>query len=158
MTGSGGGLTRAELADSIWLAARLGPGAGLAGPPDTTLTADPSRPDGGPPLSEVLHPFRQLVPGRERYEFDEDATAEHLAAGVAWPVLRRTPRAGWDAVVVVDDHLSMAVWSGRIRSFVKLLRRHVAFHDVRVCRLVTDTTDPAGVVLRGRRALRAAGG
>ncbi|MFI7026101.1 FxSxx-COOH system tetratricopeptide repeat protein [Micromonospora sp. NPDC049900] len=151
MTGPGGGLTRVELADSIWLAARLGPGAGLAGPPGTALTTDPSRPDGGPPLSEVLHPFRQLVPGRERYEFDEEATAEHLAAGVAWPVLRRTPRAGWDAVVVVDDHLSMAVWSGRIRSFVKLLRRHVAFHDVRVCRLVTDVTDPAGVVLRGRR-------
>ncbi|SCL28499.1 Tetratricopeptide repeat-containing protein [Micromonospora nigra] len=143
-----GGVTGAELADSLWLATRLDPETVLAARPGTP----PPAPQAGieEPLAEVLDPFRQLVPARERHEFDEQATARQLAAGVRWPAARRVPRAGWDVVVVVDDHVSMSVWAGHIRRFVGLLRRHTAFHDVRLCRLVTTTTDPAAVMLRGR--------
>ncbi|MEU9513237.1 FxSxx-COOH system tetratricopeptide repeat protein [Micromonospora sp. NPDC048169] len=102
-------------------------------------------------LAEVLRPFRRLVSPRELIVYDEEATAAQAEAGLVRPVLRRAARARWDAVLVVDDHPSMSVWSARVRTFVTLLRRHVAFHDVRVCRLDTSGTGPEEVMLRHGR-------
>ncbi|RKN41502.1 tetratricopeptide repeat protein [Micromonospora endolithica] len=131
----------------------------LFGVPDP---ADPGdiRLDDDESLAEVLRPFRRLVSARDLYAFDEEASAAQAAAGLP-PVFAPVPRARWDAVVVVDDHLTMSVWADQVAAFGALLRRHVAFHDVRVCHLATGTTRTEDVVLRGSRggpALAAAHG
>ncbi|MBQ0901296.1 tetratricopeptide repeat protein [Micromonospora sp. U21] len=120
----------------------------------TTVNA-PGAPTGADAtLADVLRPFRRLVSARELLEYDEESTAAQAAAGLSWPVFTRAPRVRWDAVVVVDTYPSMSVWTDRVGTFITLLRRHVAFHDILVCHLATDSTDPDEVVLRASAAGR----
>lgn len=101
-------------------------------------------------LARRLRPLRQLVPSRHATVLDEEATAERAAQDALWlPVRRPALEPRWDAVVVVDDHISMTIWWDRVTELVALLRRQGAFRDVRVRLLHTDTKDPAEVALRG---------
>jgi tetratricopeptide (TPR) repeat protein len=74
-----------------------------------------------------------------------------------WRAIRPLARPGrsqpdeppWDGLVVVDSHASIAIWQEQVAGFVTGLRRCGVFRRVRVRRLDTDDTDPAGVLLRG---------
>nr|WP_281182258.1 FxSxx-COOH system tetratricopeptide repeat protein [Micromonospora humi] len=129
-----------------------GPGMILPGWPPAGPAESGAAATGEESLADVLRPFRRLVSPRELFVYDEEATAAQAEAGLVRPVLRRAVRARWDVVLVVDEHPSMTVWSTRVRTFTTLLRRHMAFQDVRVCHLATGGTSPEEVLLRrGRR-------
>ncbi|MGI5152019.1 FxSxx-COOH system tetratricopeptide repeat protein [Plantactinospora sp. CA-294935] len=144
-----------ELAEALWLSARLASGGGLGGGRRYPVPYDTGGRETEELLAEVWRPLRQLVRSRRRYELDEYATAEQASSGVWWPILTpvRQPRS--DAVVVVDNHFSMTIWADQIAGLVGLLRRHDAVRDVRVCTLETMGDRPDQVALRGpdRRGL-----
>jgi tetratricopeptide (TPR) repeat protein len=61
-----------------------------------------------------------------------DAAALHQALR---PLARRVRSRRWDALAVIDDHDSVAIWERRVAGWVRLLHRLRAFRSVRVRRL-----------------------
>jgi tetratricopeptide (TPR) repeat protein len=101
-------------------------------------------------LARVLRGLKQHLPSRRDWVLNETATAERAADDPRWlPVLEPADELRWEVAVVIDDHLSMAVWQHAVFEFVALLRRQGAFRDVGVWMLNSDVKDPADLVLNG---------
>ncbi|MEU7068622.1 FxSxx-COOH system tetratricopeptide repeat protein [Streptomyces narbonensis] len=120
--------------------------------PDVYVRAGPA-PDlrDAPGIGRWLRPLRQVVPSASEIELDEEVTAERAAEDGLWlPYLRSADERRFDLVLVVDDHVTMAIWEQTVAEFTAVVEQSGAFRDVRVRRLgVRETAAGEEVVLRG---------
>lgn len=94
-------------------------------------------------LARSLRAFdRRWRTGRRR-ELDLDASvATYARTGRLTPVFRPAPERWFDAVVLVDDSPSMAMWRDTATEFTALLRQLGAFRSVRTLTLTLDGQTP----------------
>ncbi|MFF2650351.1 FxSxx-COOH system tetratricopeptide repeat protein [Streptomyces sp. NPDC058045] len=125
-------------------------------PPLTPPWADPAAPEREPQLPAPLGLARALRPlGRRRtsthrFDLDEERTATRAAEQGYWePVFQGAQENYFDLALVVEDSVSMSVWSGTARALTRLFQQQGAFTDVRTWRL--DTWHPEGPVLHTER-------
>ncbi|MEU9874942.1 FxSxx-COOH system tetratricopeptide repeat protein [Streptomyces phaeochromogenes] len=116
----------------------------------------------GPPepleLARALRPLRLSVSSPYQLELDEEATAERSAADRLWtPVCRPTPERLLDAVLLVEESASMAVWRPTADRVRALLEQTAAFGTVRVARWYPDDASarvrPASIARSAGRQL-----
>ncbi|WP_416978792.1 FxSxx-COOH system tetratricopeptide repeat protein [Streptomyces sp. T028] len=101
-------------------------------------------------LGRALRPLRRTVSTMRNPRLDEEATAERLSANPELPpVMGMGPEARWDALLAVDSGMSMFVWQEVVARLAAALRRYGGFRRVVQRRLVTDSSAPEGIVLRG---------
>lgn len=85
-------------------------------------------------FQRALRPLLRRVPVPGLGTLDEEATADHAAehpVGARWPAVLRAPRRLWlDAVVVVDDGDSMAIWRDLAADIVRVLHQSGVFRQV----------------------------
>ncbi|GHF73659.1 hypothetical protein GCM10018790_59420 [Kitasatospora xanthocidica] len=132
-----------------------GPSEPADAPAATVRT--PARPalTGTLALSRALRPLRRTVRSAHEFVLDEEATVSVSGrAGLLLPVWRGAPERWLDVDVVVDGGPTMAVWSTLGDELVGLLRRHGAFHRVRVW----SVHDRAGAPVLTPRGVGAAQG
>ncbi|MBM2620832.1 hypothetical protein JIG36_35565 [Actinoplanes sp. LDG1-06] len=90
-------------------------------------------------FQRALRPLLRRVPAPGPGTLDEEATARLIGdqpPGAPWPVVMRSARQRWlDAVVVVDDGDSMAIWRGLAADVVRVLRESGVFRQVTTFRL-----------------------
>ncbi|WP_328436211.1 SAV_2336 family protein [Streptomyces sp. NBC_00444] len=86
-------------------------------------------------VARGLRPLKRTVPSPHAVELDEAATAEAIADNDVLDLVLRPARERWlDLVVVVDDGLSMRVWTDTVVELARLLGslgvfRKVSVHD-----------------------------
>ncbi|GAB2979213.1 FxSxx-COOH system tetratricopeptide repeat protein [Saccharothrix stipae] len=102
-------------------------------------------------VQHALRSFRQETPSVDEWEFDEEATAVGAVLDQRWlPVYRPAAELRWDAVLVVDDSPSMALWRTTVDSFARTLVKQAVFRNVHLRRFGED---PSGrIVVRGTGA------
>ncbi len=84
-------------------------------------------------IARSLRPLMMKVPSRTIFKLNEEATAERVAELDRWdPVLRAEPSCWLDAVLVVDESPSMAIWRDTVLELKGLLERQGAFSNVQV--------------------------
>jgi putative methionine-R-sulfoxide reductase with GAF domain len=99
--------------------------------PAPTLPALPGRAE----LYRALWPLKRRVDSRVRTTTDVRATADFIAeTGIPCPVLRPEKERWLDAVLVVEESPSMAVWRRTVRELHQVLVRSGIFRDVRIWR------------------------
>jgi hypothetical protein len=83
------------------------------------------------------------VPSRTAVRLAEEETAQRIAQGDVWtPVLRPAPERWLWVTLVVDDSVSMAVWTKTAQELRGLLQWTGAFRDLRLLRLNADGDRP----------------
>ncbi|MEU4443141.1 FxSxx-COOH system tetratricopeptide repeat protein [Actinosynnema sp. NPDC050801] len=99
-------------------------------------------------VQHALRSFRQETPSADEWEFDEEATAVGAVLDQRWlPVYRPAAELRWDAVLVVDDSPSMALWQATVDSFARTLVKQAVFRNVHLRRFGEE---PNGrIVVRG---------
>ncbi|MFD8081926.1 SAV_2336 N-terminal domain-related protein [Kitasatospora sp. NPDC059722] len=132
-----------------------GPPAASAAPAATVRS--PARPalTGTLALSRALRPLRRTVRSTRELVLDEEATVSASGqAGLLLPVWRGAPERWLDVDLVIDGGPTMAVWSALGDDLGALLRRHGAFHRVRVWsvhdRDGAPALTPRGATAQGR--------
>ncbi|WP_416901364.1 SAV_2336 N-terminal domain-related protein [Micromonospora echinospora] len=97
-------------------------------------------------FQRALRPLLRRVPAHGLGTLDEDATARRAAehpVGTCWPAVMRPPHELWlDALVLVDDGDSMAIWQDLAGDIVAVLRESGVFRQVSQYGL-NDPTDGA---------------
>ncbi|MEV5436063.1 SAV_2336 N-terminal domain-related protein [Streptomyces sp. NPDC052682] len=134
-------------------------------PPLPDLPQPPPPADPGPPalpllvpeekalrdelaIGRALRPLKRKRPSPRLRELDEAATAAQLAETRLPDVVLRPTRERWlNAVVVIDDGLSMLLWHRLTAELLTTLHRLGAFRSIQVRGI--DTRTPGGPVLRG---------
>lgn len=102
-------------------------------------------------VRHALRSFRQETPSADEWEFDEEATAVGAVLDQRWlPVYRPAAELRWDAVLVVDDSPSMALWRTTVDSFARTLVKQSVFRTVHLRRFGEDAG--GNVVVRGMGA------
>lgn len=102
-------------------------------------------------VQHALRSFRQETPSADAWEFDEEATAVGAVLDQRWlPVYRPAAELRWDAVLVVDDSPSMALWQTTVNSFARTLVKQAVFRNVLLRRFGEDSS--GRVVVRGMGA------
>ncbi|EKU96832.1 hypothetical protein Lepto7375DRAFT_0747 [Leptolyngbya sp. PCC 7375] len=88
-------------------------------------------------LSRALRPLMRKVPSQTRYELDEEATVEQIAAQrLRVPIVRPELERWLDVELVVEESLMSFVWRKTIEEFQKkVLERLGAFRNLRTWRL-----------------------
>ncbi|GAA4459999.1 FxSxx-COOH system tetratricopeptide repeat protein [Phytohabitans houttuyneae] len=100
-------------------------------------------------LARSLRPFKTPWRTGRRSQLDLDATVRDYArVGQLIPAFVPAPERWFDAVLVVDESPSMAVWSDVIGELTKLLQQLGAFRTVQTWRLTATENGP---VLRDHR-------
>jgi nucleoside phosphorylase len=92
-------------------------------------------------LGRALRPLRRRVPSPTRAVLDENATATFVAdtSGRLWlPVLRPAMSRWLDLALVVEDSLSMRLWSRTIAELELLFQFNGAFRNIYPWRLTGD--------------------
>ena len=90
-------------------------------------------------LARALRPFNRRRLAANRWELDEEATAESIAQfRFVRPILRPVSERWFDVALVVDGALSMDPWRKTLNEFELLLTRHGAFRQVRRWRLIGE--------------------
>lgn len=101
-------------------------------------------------LDRALRPLKRRVPSRVQVTLDEDATVQRIAEQALWlPVFRPSPERWLELALVVDGYSSMVIWEPLLADLRRLFERSGACRDVRVWRLVADSS-------RGETRLRLA--
>ncbi len=101
-------------------------------------------------LDRALRPLKRRVPSRVQVTLDEDATVQRIAEQALWlPVFRPSPERWLELALVVDGYSSMVIWEPLLAELRRLFERSGACRDVRVWRLVADSS-------RGETRLRLA--
>jgi len=87
-------------------------------------------------MMRALRSFRRRVPSRHRFELDEEETVARTAErGVLTPAYLPIRERWFDAMLVVEDKSSMAIWLQPLAEFQRVLERVSAFREVRTMRL-----------------------
>jgi hypothetical protein len=95
-------------------------------------------------IARALRPLARRVPSHRRGVLDEEGVAVRAAETGMWlPVLRPADTRLLDAVLLVDNSSSMALWRETVAAFHTLLTRQGAFRDVRLARVDTDQERPS---------------
>ena len=90
-------------------------------------------------LARGLRPLMQRMPSRTQTLLDEDATIKRIVDEHLWePVMCPAPDRWFGLDLVVDHSVSMGLWRDTVASFLRLLKYHGAFRNVRCWSLVTD--------------------
>nr|MDT0663840.1 SAV_2336 N-terminal domain-related protein [Micromonospora sp. DSM 115978] len=139
----------------VGLALRAEPGLGSPGGRvrryEARTETDPAVAD-SLAFHRALRPLHLLASSPDRWELDEDATAERLARDeLGVPVRRPESEPRYEIHLVVDDSPSMTLWLDVVPGLVNLLEQ-ARLRDVRVSYLDATATRPDGVVLRSSRA------
>lgn len=101
-------------------------------------------------IMRALRPFRRRVPSRQRFELDEEETVKRTAeSGVLTPAYLPVRERWFDAMLVVEDKPSMAIWKQSLAEFQRVLERLSAFREVRTLHL-TVTEDRACLLTPAR--------
>ena len=84
-------------------------------------------------ITRALRPLIGQVDDPAKSTFDEEATVRRIAETDIWiPVHRPSPRARFEAALVVDMSPSMTIWHRTVSELRTLLERHRAFADVQL--------------------------
>ncbi|MBD2616327.1 AAA-like domain-containing protein [Nostoc punctiforme FACHB-252] len=90
-------------------------------------------------ISRSLRSLKRRVPSKSEFILDEIATAERIAEEkLLLPVMRPAPERWLELALVIDEGVSMMLWTQTIKEFKQLLERHGAFRDVRTWGLLTS--------------------
>lgn len=101
-------------------------------------------------LGRALRPLKRRVPSRVQVVLDEDDTVQRIAEQALWlPVFRPSPERWLELALVVDGYSSMVIWEPLLAELRRLFERSGVCRDVRVWRLVADSS-------RGETRLRLA--
>jgi len=93
------------------------------------------------PLARGLRPFRKRFPNERVLQFDEQKTAEAIAASDIWmPVLRKGTERWLDLMLVIDVGGSYPIWRREIHDVRSVLQTVGAFR--RVESICFDADDP----------------
>ncbi|NJP46482.1 PP2C family protein-serine/threonine phosphatase [Actinacidiphila epipremni] len=115
--------------------------ARIRGVPLSLGRADPL--PGAVAVSRALQPLRRPWLHGTAQQLDIDATVEHYArGGPLVPVFGSAPERWFEAVLVVDGSLSMAVWEETADALTGVLEGLGAFRSVRKWRLAWESGQP----------------
>ncbi|WP_197288168.1 FxSxx-COOH system tetratricopeptide repeat protein [Nocardia sp. NRRL S-836] len=99
-------------------------------------------------ISRALRPLRRLVPADRDEEFDEEATAVHVAESGMWlPAFRPALTHPFEVALVVDT-AALDIWQREIADFRALLETQGAFRTVRLQFANFDETSASDLLLR----------
>jgi WD40 repeat protein len=140
----------AGLPSSPALHATTGQGAGVSRHDAVSARIPAATPlPGGLGLLRALRPLKRAVPSGHLRIFDEEATANRIAADrLAIPVLRPGSERWLTLTLVVDSSRSMVIWDPLVDGLRTLLERFGGFRDVRLHYLNTDS--PGKVFVHAR--------
>ncbi|MFP3988653.1 FxSxx-COOH system tetratricopeptide repeat protein [Streptomyces sp. E11-3] len=107
-----------------------------------------SRLAGALELGRALRRLRLTRSSPDKFELDEEATAERAAATGLWlwtPVCRPVQERRMDLLLLVDASASMDMWSPTTRQIAELMEHTAAFRTVRLVRWDLDAGTATGL-------------
>ncbi|MBL7499771.1 tetratricopeptide repeat protein [Frankia sp. CNm7] len=108
-------------------------------------------------MHRALRPLGQTVRSADRTVLDLEATAEHLANEALFiPHFRAAQERRWEITLIVDESMSMNLWTGMVPSLLDVLTRQGVFRDVHIRFMDSDAAEPGVLYSRTRQARRTA--